>query len=254
MSKTLTFKQYQMISAYIDGRCSDREKAKVESLCAANAHFASTLAEFKRSQKMLKALPRVKVPRNFTLSPALAPQKPQRFFLAPALNYAALTAALLCVFLFAGTQFLPSIAARKAAAPEAMLMTASDASATFAPEMTATAYPMITWGMQKGIGGGGGGAEGSGLSGIGGGPMVAAAPTLEPKGLAPDTTTQTTGDMSNLILGIPDESIQGKVISSEPAQVVVEPRHIDWVLAGEIGLASLAFGLALVSWLLKRRH
>jgi hypothetical protein len=252
MSKSLSFNEYQLLSAYLDGRCSTREINRVESLLASDIDFKNTYSEFVRCKKMLKAVPQVRAPHNFTLSAALAPQKPQRFFLAPALNYAALVTAVLFVFLFAGARLLPSITTRQAEAPQAMMMSASDSNAATTP----TPMPMINWGLYGGIGGKGGGAEGSGL---GGGPSVASVPN-ETMPLATQTTSESqatsvpAAESSKLILGIPDKSAQGKQLSPEGTPIANTPVAVNWLLVGEVGLAVLAVVFALVSLILRKRH
>lgn len=262
MNKTNTFKQNQLLSAYVDERCTSREKQRIETALKTDAGLRLTLAEFYRCRKMLRAIPQVRAPRNFTLSPSMVPQKPQRFFLAPALNYGALVALALFVFMFAGTRLAPMATARNAA-PEAMLMAAPVADSV----AEATTVPLIFWGSAYGKGGGGGGAEGSG---IGGG--LAAVPMMETSqgdlttSLAPDASapaateeanTAADADSTGMILGLPDESIQGQVIiyGGEPETAPLrEYKPFPWVLVGEISFAVMAVGLAIVSWILRKRR
>ena len=254
MNNTNTFKQVQLLSAYVDERCTPREKQRVESALKTDAGLRLTLAEFYRCRKMLRAIPQVRAPRNFTLSPSMVPQKPPRFFLAPALNYGALVAVALFVFLFAGTRLLP-MATAKSVAPEAMLMSAPAADNA----VEATAIPLIIWGGAYGKGGGGGGAEGSGM---GGGP--AAVPMMETTQgdvtteIVPDVNAPAAdADSTGMILGLPDESIQGQVIiyGGEPETAPLrEYKPFPWVLVGEISFAVIAVGLAIVSWILRKRR
>jgi hypothetical protein len=265
MSKTSTFKQYQLLSDYLDERCSPRDKARVESLLKSDPELRKTFAEFQRCRKMLRAIPQMRAPRNFTLSPSMVPQKPQRFFLAPMLNYAALVAAVLFVFLFAGSRLLPLATAKSVAVPEAMMMAAAPAADTAAET---TDVQIIIWGGAYGKGGGGGGAEGSG---IGGGapdsqPMITTSQGDLTTGLAPETTTEDTNvagdtDASGLILGLPDPSTQGQVTvaGGEPtADTITEiPRAytpFPWVLVGEITFAFLAVGLAVAALFIRKRR
>jgi hypothetical protein len=257
MNNSNTFKQEQMLSAYVDERCTPREKQRVESALKTDAGLRLTLSEFYRCRKMLRAIPQMRAPRNFTLSPSMVPQKPQRFFLAPVLNYGALVAAAMFVFLFAGTRLFP-LATAKYAAPEAMLMSAPAADSA----SEATVIPLIIWGGAVGKGGGGGGVEGSG---IGGGP--AAQPMMEtspgdvttemvPDASAPATNAGDT-DATGMILGLPDESIQGQVIiyGGEPETASLrEFKPFPWALVGEISLAALAVGLAITAWLLRKHR
>jgi hypothetical protein len=263
MNNNFTFKQYQLLSDYLDERCSPRDKARVESSLESDPELRKTLAEFQRCRKMLRAIPQVRAPRNFTLSPSMVPQKPQRFFLAPALNYAALVAVAMFVFLFAGSRLVP-LATARSAAPEAMMMSAPAADSAVQP----TAVQIIIWGGAYGKGGGGGGAEGSGL---GGGPaaqpMVTTSQGDQTTGLVPEATaesanvTTTEANPSGLILGLPDPSTQGQVTvaGGEPTyETVTEiPRAyapFPWVLVGEISFAALSVGLALASWIIRKRR
>jgi hypothetical protein len=263
MSKNFTFKQYQLLSDYLDERCLPREKARVESSLKSDPELRNTLAEFYRCRKMLRVIPQVRAPRNFTLSPSMVPQKPQRFILAPALNYAALVAMALFVFLFAGSRLVP-LATARSAAPEAMMMAAPAADSAAPPN----AVQIIIWGGAYGKGGGGGGAEGSG---IGGGPaaqpMVTNSQGDLATGLVPEATTESANVTANdanpsgLILGLPDPSTQGQVTvaGAEPANETVTeiPRAyapFPWVLVGEISFAALAVGLALAAWIIRKRR
>jgi hypothetical protein len=261
MSRTLTFKDYRMISAYIDGRCSVREKIAVERLLESDADFKKAVSEFNRSKKMLKVIPQVKAPRNFTLSPAMAPQKPQRFFLAPTLNYAALAAVVLFVFLFAGSNLLPLANAKRAMAPEAAMMTAADS--TYAGEPTL--MPMITWNQYSGGIGGKGGAGGSGLGGIGGGAPQALS-GVNSQGVTtemlPGATATTTGEQpltveapaaSNPIMGLPQADAQGKVLSTYPSSTV-QLRPLTLAEIGEISFASLALIFVVTAWIVRKRR
>ncbi len=255
MSKSLSFKDYQLLSAYMDGQLSTREKARVESMLAGDPDFKLAHDEFSRLKKMMKAMPQVKAPRNFTLSAAVAPQKPQRFFLAPALNYAALVTAILFVFLFAGSRLALPFATRQADAPQAMVLSAGDESAALSP----TPIPMINWGMDGGARGKGGGDAGA--TGLGGGPSIASVPENGTGEVIPETMVQGTespvqksGDTSQIILGIPDESVQGKELADSNEPTARQPLVVNWLLAGEIGLAVLAVGFAVAAFFIRKRR
>ena len=255
MSRSLSFKDYQLLSAYMDGRISTRDKARVESMLAGDPNFKRTHEEFTRLKKMMKAMPKVKAPRNFTLSAAMVPQKPQHFFLAPALNYAALVTAILFVFLFAGSRLALPFSTRQADAPQSMVLSAGDESAALPP----TLVPMINWGMYGGIGGKGGGDAGA--TGLGGGPSIASVPGNGVGEVTPETMLQgtespeqQTGDTSQIILGIPDKSVRGKELAGANAPTEPQPLVVNLLLAGEIGLAVLAVGFAVAAFFLRKRH
>jgi hypothetical protein len=253
------FRTNRLISAYMDGRCTPREKVLVESLLKTNPAFKQALIEFKRSKRMLAAIPVVKAPRDFTLSPRQVPHKPKRFLPYRVLNYGALTAVILCAVLFAGNYLLPNTYAASAASEAApMLAAVSEDTAS-----AATDIPMITWGYSGGMGGGG--AEGEPY-GKGGG-MPSDSTTLSTEAPLPESTAEPmlqqaateepTTDTSNLILGLPESESQGQILTPEafPLTREVEPRTpISWMVIGGIGLAILALGLALAAWFVKKRY
>jgi hypothetical protein len=260
MKTTLSLKQYQILSAYVDGCCTPREKARVESLLETNAEIKQTLAELVRYKKMIAAVPSVRAPRNFTLSPSLVPHKPQRFFAVPALNYAALTAVFLSAILFAGSRILPLGMMQKTSEQAVPMMAAAaeDASAE------ATSIPMITWGIGGAEGKGGGGAEGSRAYGLGGGPSVESAPqTTEPPAGAEPALLSTEAPMlsmesdaavnsTNPILGLPSEDTQGKVITQESQ--LRSPISLSWLTITEIGLAGIALVCAITAFILRKHR
>jgi hypothetical protein len=247
MKTTLSLKQYQILSAYVDGCCTPREKARVESLLETNAEIKQTLAELVRYKKMIAAVPSVRAPRNFTLSPSLVPHKPQRFFAVPALNYAALTAVFLSAILFAGSRILPLGMMQKTSEQAVPMMAAAaeDASAE------ATSIPMITWGIGGAEGKGGGGAEGSRAYGLGGGPSVESAPqTTEPPMLSMESDAAV--NSTNPILGLPSEDTQGKVITQESQ--LRSPISLSWLTITEIGLAGIALVCAITAFILRKHR
>jgi len=58
------------LSAFLDGELSQREKIQLENRMKTNPDLQAALNEFKISKLVLSTTPRIRVPRNFTLSPA----------------------------------------------------------------------------------------------------------------------------------------------------------------------------------------
>jgi hypothetical protein len=252
MNKTLTFQDYEQISTYLDSAVSPRELAKIEARLQNDPQFKQEMLEIEHAKRLLSAIPKKRAPKNFTLSPAMAPQAPQRFFLMPVLNFVAMAATVLLVVVFAGSQLLvPS--ASKMAAESAAPMLAADQSAS------KVVSPMITWGQPGGYGGGG--APNAVANGMGGGPSLTtsqtyATPTPEmppveaPLGI---TAVQPTADASGLILGLAPVNERGtEIITKSTAAPLRTP--IPWTLIAEIGLGVLAVISAATAWFLHRRH
>lgn len=95
----------EMLSAYLDGMLSPRERERLEARLSTDAELRARLESLRRTVALLRQMPAVPVPRNFLLSPAMvAPTRPRaqaRGLLAPALSFATAVSALLCVMVFA---------------------------------------------------------------------------------------------------------------------------------------------------------
>lgn len=271
MTKALTLQDYQLISSYLDSTCSARESAQVEARQKADMQFKQAVLEFQHTRRLLRALPQKRAPRNFTLSPSQVPARPQRFFLAPALNFVSLAATVLLVVIFAGSQLAPDLLGAKAtqsAAP--MLMAASSVSENAQATGSAVSVPMITWGQtgaydmggvdtksaRSGLGGGlGGGASTASDTMTQSKNPPAETSTAEPlPGLMAEApTTAATLDPSTLVLGLPAAAEQGKEIAPA-AFVEPEKAPLPRISLVEIILAGLAALSALTAFILRRRR
>lgn len=263
MNKTLTIKDYELISAFLDSACSPKEVALVEARIQSEPAFSQAIAEFKRAKYALSKIPHKRAPRNFTLSAAMVPQKSKRSFWAPTLNFVALGASLMLAVVFVGSKFfgfgVNSLAAKQAIP----MMAAAPAESASADNMIS---PIITWQEARGMGGGGGDA---GAYGIGGGPAAdtfsaEAAPnttssltteaTPEIPAVAPETSTMTADEASGLILGMAPQEEQGTVLAkSQPADTAPTASNTPWLLISEISLGAVALVSVIASLLLRRR-
>ncbi len=257
MSKTLTTKDWIMISAYLDNRLSPAEIEKIEIRTKNDPSFKKALEEIAYTRKMLRSLPQKHAPRNFTLSPAKTRAPIRNPWLQPALKYVSIAAALITVVIFVSPFLLFGMPSAVSQRYDANTLTAEKGA-----ESTAILESpvIINWNPVLGMGGGGG-APDSGMvyaGGMGGGPIseepaaegevvitetevptfeatpaseeeapsIAAVPSTEeaPALAAPQISGErsvqedTAEDLSTLILGLPDPSEQGKVI--EPEQTV----------------------------------
>ncbi len=249
MSKTLTYKDWVMISAFLDNELSPADVKRIDNRRKADPEFQSSLDEIAYTRRLLHSLPQKRAPRNFTLSTANVKNKTPRrnLWIQPALSFVSIAAALALVVIFAGSYLLPRMGSAKTAAyaPE---MAADRSNLT--AEVTSTPPPIINWNPVLGMGGGDGsdvaksgvysggiatGMGGGPATGIGGGAAEVPAapqgtePTPEPTAGAlaaplltalPESTAQieAQGDLSNLILGLPNPEEEGKII--EPQAVL----------------------------------
>lgn len=263
MNKTVTIKDYDLISAFLDSACSPREVALVEARIQSDPAFRQAVAEFKRAKFALSKIPKKRAPRNFTLTMAMVPQKTRKSFWAPALNFVALGASLMLVVVFVGSKFF-GFGVNSFAAKEAVPMMAAAPTETSATDSMIS--PIITWQQAGGLGGGGGDA---GAYGIGGGPTsdtftAESAPDTtrslttemnpEPTVEAPVAATMSADEASGLILGMAPEEEQGTILVEDKA-TETEPSsaNLPWVLISEISLGAIALLSVIASLLLRRR-
>lgn len=114
----------ELLSAYLDNQLSAAERAKLERRLQADSELRAALDGLRHVKTRLADLPKVKPPRNFTLTPQMVGQKgltqSRGSSLIPALNWATAIAAVLFAVLIAtdlsGGRRLTS--AQPVAAPE----------------------------------------------------------------------------------------------------------------------------------------
>src|SRR5450756_475407 len=88
---------WEILSAYLDGQLSDREMTQLRQRLDAQPELQRALDELQRTKMVLRSAPRRRVPRNFTLTPAMAPTPKPWYRLAPTLSFASALAFLLLV-------------------------------------------------------------------------------------------------------------------------------------------------------------
>ena len=201
MRANLSQQEWELLSAYLDGQLSEQEKRVLEGRMLSQPELRNELEALRRTQAVLRNVPRLRVPRNFTLSPKDLPSRPKSAFrLFPVLGFSSALALCLAAVTFV-FQMVPRISNMQLAqAPAAEVLPAAADAFGATPTVQ-----IITWGesqaapmkVEGGSGGGGGGAPG--LGGIGGGPPPsqsvppAATPVNnlpQPTGILPAATQQ----------------------------------------------------------------
>lgn len=181
----LSPKEWQLLSAYLDDQVSPRERIQIEKKLASDDAFRQAFENLRQTRAVIRAMPRRRVPRNFTLTPDMVPAK-RGLRLIPVFRFSSAFAAIAAVILFA-LQLLPTMmrAGAPAAAPVALEMAAAS------EQSVSTEPPLIFWGepgaqAEKSAGGYGGGGGGTAY-GLGGGapdtffgaPVYAATPSIQ---------------------------------------------------------------------------
>ncbi len=110
--KTPTFRDVELLSAYLDGQLSQADSARLESRLHADPDLRAVLDDLSQSRALLRKLPQRRAPRNFTLTPKMAGVKAPLPRAVPALRWATSFATFLLFLSMAANALAPSLAAR----------------------------------------------------------------------------------------------------------------------------------------------
>ncbi len=105
MTTRITGREWEDLSAYLDGQLSPKESARLEEKLQARADLREALNELSQTRSLLRSQPAVRAPRNFTLTPTMVGIRPapaRSFQLFPAMRLASVMAAVLLVVVLAG--------------------------------------------------------------------------------------------------------------------------------------------------------
>ncbi len=150
--KTPTFRDVELLSAYLDGQLSQADSARLESRLKADPDLRAVMDDLSQSRTLLRKLPQRRAPHNFTLTPRMAGVKAPLPRAVPALRWATSLATFLLFLSMAANALAPSFAERQMAygvggggggGDEAPMMesmpAATEAPATEAPAFAAAA-------------------------------------------------------------------------------------------------------------------
>src|SRR5438105_4377683 len=70
MASSIKPQDYELLSAYLDGELSEAERKTLEARLSAEPSLAAGLNDLRVTIQIVRAAPRLKSPRNFTLDPA----------------------------------------------------------------------------------------------------------------------------------------------------------------------------------------
>ncbi|HEX6304059.1 MAG TPA: hypothetical protein VFZ76_07705 [Anaerolineales bacterium] len=107
MTNRISKRDWERLSAYLDGQLSDREQSRMKSRLQAEPQLQSALEEMRRTQLILRSLPKLRAPRNYTLTPQMVPVREARRHAYPILGFASALATLLLVLVLIGDFFSP---------------------------------------------------------------------------------------------------------------------------------------------------
>ncbi|MFZ5878497.1 MAG: anti-sigma factor family protein [Chloroflexota bacterium] len=228
--KTPTFRDVELLSAYLDGKLSQADVARLESRIKVEPDLRGILDDLSQSRALLRKLPKRRAPRNFTLTPQMARVKPPLPRAVPALRWATSLAALLLFATFAVNALTPSLASPaymsmgKGGGGEPEEMSVAEA----APATEAPAEPALTE-----------------L------PMAAPAPATE----APVATEALSLSINPTAQALPTEdlalrSADAAPPAEPPQEVQPAPRAVP--LAWQVGLLVVALASGGLAWILSQ--
>jgi len=71
MKKQLSTRDLKLISGYLDGQLNARQRARLEARLDKKPELGVALSELRHTRKLLRSVPRMRVPRNFTVTPEM---------------------------------------------------------------------------------------------------------------------------------------------------------------------------------------
>ena len=148
MTTQITPRDWETLSAYLDDQLSAPERRDLENRLGNNTELSLGLEELRRTRMILRSLPKLRAPRNFTLTPSMAGQRMGASVttgIYPLLRLAATMATLFFFIVTAG-----GLALRFTLPAQTVVMRA---------DQSQNAQPLPPFGMGGGGGGGGGSNE-----------------------------------------------------------------------------------------------
>jgi len=105
MKDNLSKRDWETISAYLDGQLSGRKLTRFESRLEQDSQLQVALDEIRNTQHVLRNTPRLRTSRSFMLTPEMAGQPHRMPRLAPVFGWASAVASFLLVLFLVGDLF-----------------------------------------------------------------------------------------------------------------------------------------------------
>jgi len=255
-------RDFEQLSAYIDNQLSPAEKAALEARLAKEAELQATLNDLRRTVKVLRGLPPVKLPRSFTLTPQQAGARARRGPLFPVFRLAAALCTLLLVAAVARDFATSSLSASTASDLTTQGGAVTTLAAPNAAAVLATPTPggiVETYGASAPVPTGSPGADvavtpfshlapaGPDETATPASDQLAATADATRKNLAPSETPE---DTAVSVAALPPSATES--VASQPAQLPSTSSAQVELRVAEIVLAALALALAAAAWFTRR--
>jgi hypothetical protein len=109
MTTRISPKEWEALSAYLDGQLSTNDRIRLEELLTERPEMRVALKDLRRTRDFLRSQPSLRAPRNFTLSPQLAGIRIKErgsSFAFPVLSAVSALASILLVLVFVGDMLI----------------------------------------------------------------------------------------------------------------------------------------------------
>ncbi len=107
MKSKVSARDWEALSAYLDDALPPRERERLEARLRSEPALKEALTSLERTRFVLRAAPRLRAPRNFTLTPEMVAPRPSFLdWLCPTMQWSSAVAALLLVLVLAGQYLL----------------------------------------------------------------------------------------------------------------------------------------------------
>jgi hypothetical protein len=109
MTTRISPKEWEALSAYLDGQLSTNDRIRLEELLTERPEMRVALKDLRRTRDFLRSQPSLRAPRNFTLSPQLAGIRTKErgsSFAFPVLSAVSALASILLVLVFVGDMLI----------------------------------------------------------------------------------------------------------------------------------------------------
>lgn len=278
MTKNISMREWEALSAYLDGQLPAKERIRLETRLNQAPELRSALEDLRRTRAVLRSQPKVRAPRNFTLTPDMVGLKDRPARRAPAYPFFRLASALAAfLFLLVFVGDLTGLSSRlgfSGAAQPAQVALAPDASPLESASQLSESYPEPTEAANQALQAQSSQAENTQaplMMKVPTTPTPGAAATAEaPRAAAPVHPTPEGTPFGVAGGGLPPASVteappaaavtiaspspatedQAYPTASQPAEP--QPGGFSLLRAVEVVLALLAVGSGLVAFLLRR--
>lgn len=105
MKESISKRDWEMISAYLDGQLSERKHSHFQARLHQEPHLQQAFEEIRRTRQILRNTPGLRAPRNFLLTPQMAGQQQRMSHLSPIFGWASAVASFLLVLVLVGDIF-----------------------------------------------------------------------------------------------------------------------------------------------------